>query len=393
MSNICVEKKIFIIQSYIGAMIMAILAQDQIVKVCIVEIYIGYSDNRINIIKKLIEKVNIEKVFFVKLYYTKLKENSTIQYINLIAKNRKIISKFNKMNFEDKLFSKENTFIAEACSQILNLSYTKIENIDIIDHSPPDAVYRIRSNKLSDMKKVSYINKEKFIFCISNPCMTIKKIINIGLNYIFKPIFPNLNKLHFYKSGFTMSILADDTYKIIDYRKFFLEYQFSVNSKIMKKPKALMLVTMKEEFQDLKEFFGKVENIDFIEMTVKLIEKHISVDELVVLKFHPHLYKTISKEKINQYKRELMYSLKKKGYEVCFFSSLVKDNSAEQMPVEIFIKPLNIKKIVGIATSVFWTVSSWEDVEIISDCREIKFLGQRMADLKSVLGGKFKLYV
>lgn len=391
MYEINLKNTIFIIQSPIAAMTMAIIAQNRPIEVCIVEVYKNYTEKKADQIKAILQDIAIKKLFFLDVNFTPRYQENSILYMKKVNENLKIISDFNLAYFDGNLFCNGFDFVSEACSQILNFSPRKISGIRIIDHGPADSINRINTEKI-ELKTCSNIKGKQIIKRFLSPYQSSKKIIRKCLNFVLKKKYPHLNQLYNINLGYTMTKIMNDTYQIIDYRKFKIKSSICIDQSITEGENALLLVSMKEEFEGIEDIIKRVANVDFIKLTINMAEKHILTSEKVILKFHPHLCECISSEEMIFYKKQLMEFLNRKGYKVYFFADIVNDRLIGELPIELFIKELNIKKIVGMSTSVFWTVGSWEDIKIISDCTGVNVLAEKMLYLQSKIGGEFPIY-
>lgn len=381
------EHKIFIIVSSTGAMTMATLAKDEIVEHCIVEIFKDFTEEYQEVIETILKYVKIRNLYILKIPFYQAKEEKFIEYAKVIKNNKKIIEDFNRNEFKGNLFDKKNEFIGEASSQILNLyphHFQKNEmKVEIIDHGIMDSLVRVKNSK-----KKPNISKTKF-FSKSYMKKFLYKIMNL----------PNINRVYRneaeFLAGYTIAKVKGDTHSLVDYRKSVkIDYTLSdIGENIAEINKTLLIVTMREEFKGLKNILSQINHIDFIKLAKDLAERHIEKNQLIIIKFHPHLYNCLSYAEMRSYVNKILNDLKESGYHSYFWNDLFKEEVMGRIPTELLIEPLKINKIVGVSSSLFWSITAWDDsIEVISDCRDVQCFAKNAIELNENTNGKVKVF-
>lgn len=387
------DNTVFVIASPQEAEGMAILAKGHIVKYCIIVNYIDYTSSvQQEIIRRVIKTTKIQNLFSINLYLPRIQLNkgNRFECWKQMQFDRHAINTFDKKFFDGKLFCKKMNFVVSSLSPFISLSKYEKRYIYIMEHAPADSVHRIEDK----LFQTEHVEKSSSSFqWWKNGWKYLKHMDSIFFNLMIKILYPYFFSLYKIEQGFTWVEKVDDSYMFIDPREYPLEVEFSpFKDELNNVKKTLLLVTtapqaFKDDPIDLAE---QGQQIDYPNMYLQIANKSIKKEEFVVFKLHPFLAETMGNEDLEAFANSIMILLRKHGYiNVVNFESFFLDTYEAKMPVEIFLKALNINKIVGDFSSTMEIVQDWGDIEIFSDLRFMKiFEGNRERRMR-ILGGKY----
>ena len=323
------------------------------------------------------------------LKINKAKIYSTFKYI---YKNKLILRDFNKNYFEGKLFKRDYYFISQMYSPLLSLSGYNTDKIFILEHSPTDSRERIEAskNKNLDKGKCTGLKKTSTQLNLKNLNLYFFKIKRKALALVINYLFPNMRGMRYINKGFSW-INYEDQYSLLDYRDLKFNFNFDFPSAgFENENKTILLIESKEAFRDVPEIYDEVKEIDFIEMYSDMLCKNIDRNELIICKLHPYTYQNSSKLQIEEYINKIKVSFNNAGYrKVKFLNEILSEKLLALMPVEAFIVPLKVNKILGLYSSAMLILQHWEEVTVISDCRWIKAFARIREEDKRFFDMKF----
>lgn len=391
------NKTIFVISSPQEAVGLLLLSQGRLVENCILVKYIDYSDGKYaQIIKKLLDEVKIKNLYPINLYLHNVSMNkgSVFQTVKQIVLNKIVIRKFDLEKFQGSLFKNSYNFVTQINSPLLTLGKYDINKIYLMEHAPADSRNRIRRLKNIIIKNDGKTKYQKFISYMhggAGKWYSIYKIIKIKtIDKIVNTLFPYTSALQYLDKGFSWIDYGDD-FHLLDYRNLKLNFDFLMpEKKFNEEYKTLVMIEHKDAFKNIKHLHNEMKEIDFVEMYADILQKHISINEAIVCKFHPYILQNSNKLEIRNYSESMRARFLISGYrKVVFFDEIYDDELISLMPVEMFIKPLKINKIVGLYSSTMVIVQDWDEMSVISDCSWIKgFKHMRDGD-KEIFSSKF----
>lgn len=372
------KRAIFVISSPQEAMGLLALMKGECLEVCIVVQYIGYANGTYSrLINRILSDINIKKILTLNLYLHNVEINKAKIYSTFekIYKNKILLSEFNNKYFMGNLFKSEFNFIAQIYSPLLSLSRYSAEKIYILEHSPTDSRERIGASKKKNLENFGVVRTKTYSFSIDfkNIGLYFFKIKRKILTDVVNFLFPNMRNMRYIKRGFSW-IDYGDGFSPIDYRGIKFNFSFNLPDEDFKnKPKTILLIESREAFRDVPEIYEEMQGIDFIEMYSDMLCKHIALDELIICKLHPYTYQNSSELEIDDYIKKIKAAFNGLGYKkIHFLNEILPEKLLQLMPVEAFIEPLKVNKILGIYSSAMLILQHWEGVEVISDCRWIK---------------------
>ena len=391
------NKTIFVISSPQEAVGLLLLSKGRLVEYCILVKYIGYADGKYSeITNKILDDVKIKNLFILRLYLHNVSMNkgSVLLTAKQIVLNKIIIRKFDLEKFQGSLFKNSYNFVAQINSPLLTLGKYDINKIYLMEHSPADSRNRIKRLKNITLKNNGKTKYQKIISHMQGGvrkwCL-IYKIIKIKtIAKIVDTLFPYTNALQYLDKGFSWIDYGDD-FHLLDYRNLKLNFDFVMpEKKFNDEHKTLVMIEHKDAFKNIEHLYNEMKEIDFVEMYADILQKHISINETIVCKFHPFILQNSNKLEIRTYSESMRARFLISGYrKVVFFDEILHDELISLMPVEMFIKPLKINKIVGLYSSTMVIVQDWDEMSVISDCSWIKgFKHMRDGD-KEIFSIKF----
>jgi len=344
------SKVIFIVDSPLIAMMVAIIANKNPINV-IYEFKLGIDDPQAqeraydtllfntNIISK--RKLSVPSPYF--LINNKNKIHSIIRVLKF-----KIIIDY--IAYREKIYSKKYIYFGPITSSLYG--YIKKENKFTIDHGISEYEKRIATGKKKSIKR------------------SFKEIIIDFFNlYPLKQITSDF--------GFTMCKIQDDKYTHVDYLNYEIPAVISEMLLKVEKFKGGTLLLPITRPHDLDGIHINTSNFDSI--NTEIIMKSCDKKERLIIKFHPSLY-SINKPIIT-----LVNILEDSGYLCLNIDACLPDFMKGNLPAEVIINFLNLKKIISDNSAIMFNVAHNKRIENFCTIEYLDKLLNRDNSIKNII--------
>jgi len=386
------KNTIFVVSCPQEAVGLLLIAKAELVEYCILVKYRDCTDGVYSeITKRILEEVNVKNMYVLSLYshQVSMERGNIFSSINEVFCNKQIINKFNKIEFRGGLYKRNYNFVTPKDCPILTLSRYDISKIYMLEHTPKDSAVRLAAliNKTKSKSLISEINViiEKFsaiyqskLSVTADKRTAIYKAIKVGVAFkIINIMFPHMKEMRCLDKGFSW-IHYGDKYIYMDYRDLDFKIKYTrPNNEFDNVCKTIILIDHKESYKNSEDLYTEMKTIDFVEMYAKIIEKHVEINECIIIKFHPYVLQNANTLEVKEYSCAIKKKFASLGYHrVYSFEDLLPDLLFQLMPVEIFINIFKVNKIVGLWSSTHMIVQYWDGISVISDCTGVKVLRQ-----------------
>lgn len=374
------ENTIFVITSIQEAEGLAILAQDHKVKYCVLLTYIDYLESYLEVMKVILKRTKIEHTFILEMWMLQRYFDNGSCLLKKISLNQKSIKMFNDDYFNGKLFLSDFNIVCNKYCPLINLIDYDKEKIYIMEHCPADS-FSLRKkgvNSSSCKKDEAFLSKFRKVARKLFRRRAFKAVENKIVYYYLMKKYPLIFGLNDIRKRFSWAQIDDQDFYYLDARKYILPIDI-YNRCIQignEHGATLLLIDHPKQFVYESKLYEEVRHIDYIDVYKQIVRDHIQTDEVIVYKLHPYIYEVASLEEIRIYQKKLESVFREMGYKkVHEFNSIISDSRVSRFPVECFIKPLSISKIVGMISSVMDVVREWnDDIELIEDLRFVPFM-------------------
>ena len=325
------EKKIFIVDtSFAAIMISSIIKEENIIDPkIIIEIKKGIHRNKDfdESIKSLLSDHNIhyyERTLVPSPYYLYKGEDNILNKIKNLLKFKKEILSIYKP--ED-----ETLYIGSVGSSIMK-------------------VIKSKNSVLIDEGASSYISEQDFEDKFTDKFKTIM------FSIIFRLL--GLDNTRFQKTKYS-AFPFKKTSNIINLNKFETPKvikKYLMNYNKQKKMTLILLAGTHHAFRELPFYKQKYNKIN-----IKLIKKHCSIDESLLIKFHQSVFGSDPSQE------NLKHELIQLGYKVENVDNMFPPHLQGRVPAEIIVNYYDIEKIISVGSTVNFNYSNIENIENIID--------------------------
>lgn len=374
------ENTVFVVSTIQEAEGLAILAQNNEVKYCVLLTYLQYTESDLEIMQAILARTNIKNVYILELWLLQRYFGEFFELFKKISWNSKRIQVFNNQFFGGRLFESGFNIVCNVYSPFINLIDYDRDRIYIMEHCPFDSfsMRKKHDNVVAYKEKTNIMKKMKRFFEGLFKHRNFNAVINKVRNLYLMRKYPLIFELKKVKKRFSWAIINDCNVYYLDARKYLLPVEIYNQCRSVRNENGmvLLLVDHPKQFFMEHDLYEKAKSINYIDVYRNIVKDHIKKNETIIYKMHPCIYEYLLPEEITCFQKELKNELEKIGYkDVYEFSDMFCDKIVSCFPVECFLKPLSINKIVGITSSVMDVVQDWDDnIELIEDLRFVPFM-------------------
>ncbi|UPM49217.1 hypothetical protein MY494_07600 [Synechococcus sp. A10-1-5-1] len=251
-----------------------------------------------------------------------------------------------------------------------------------IDHCPSDAgsrellgSQRMQDNGFKILSKFRHILLEDGITLESLlkvcrwSCRTVCRFLFVGA---VRTVYTDFCKDSIAKCGY--SWIPARAHSLLEYKDLQVFVELKDGGRLIANGSCILLVEHIAQYTNIHELHEELSKKDMVSIYTRMCKYHCFTNELILLKLHPAVEEFASKSSIRLYADSIISRLAEIGYNrVYLISDYIDDEVKSVYPIECLKKCLRVKKVVGIYSSVMVNMSCFEDVRIISDCREVSF--------------------
>ena len=274
-------------------------------------------------------------------------------------------------------------FFAQKDSPIFDLMRYQgdIECINI-DHCPSDAESREPLGGKHVQVRGSEVSR-KMHYILFRDGVTIRNVLKVcrwsarGLcRYFFvkavRTVYSDFCRKDIAGRGY--SWIPAEAYSILDYKDLQVLVRLKDDGRLVANGSCILLVEHISQYTNIYDLHEELGNKDMVSIYAQMCRDHCLTNELILLKLHPAVEEFASRSSIRLYTDSIISRLVEIGYnKVYLINEYIDDDLQSLYPIECLKECLNIKKVVGVYSSVMVNMSHYKDVKVISDCREISF--------------------